>query len=76
MASTGCLINGFTPTANPDDNLYLDMPMYEPFWAKVVELDVPVFIHPRAPDDAFFPLGKQFPALKGESITSAELRRS
>jgi aminocarboxymuconate-semialdehyde decarboxylase len=29
----------------------LSLPKYEPFWAKVAELDVPVFMHPRGADN-------------------------
>lgn len=39
----GALINGST------NGVYLDDPCYIPFWERVVELDVPVYIHPADP---------------------------
>lgn len=31
----------------PETLLYYDQPEYDPFWAVVQELDVPVYLHPR-----------------------------
>lgn len=39
----GALINGST------NGVYLDDPCYLPFWERVVELDVPIYIHPADP---------------------------
>jgi len=36
----GALINGRT------GNLYLDNPIYEPFWRRVEQLGVPIYLHP------------------------------
>lgn len=41
----GALING------QSCGLYLDNPCYEPFWATVAALDVPVYLHPGNPLD-------------------------
>jgi 2,3-dihydroxybenzoate decarboxylase len=45
----GALVNSFTQKDKPDTALYYDLPEYRPFWKKVSELDVPFYIHPRAP---------------------------
>lgn len=39
----GALVNGST------NGIYLDDPCYLPFWERVAELDVPVYIHPANP---------------------------
>lgn len=39
----GAMINGNT------NGTYLDDPCYYPFWERVVELDVPIYIHPANP---------------------------
>lgn len=43
LGFVGALINGST------NGVYLDDPCYLPFWERVVELDVPVYIHPADP---------------------------
>jgi gamma-resorcylate decarboxylase len=45
----GALINGYT-NIGPDESVqYLDEEPVREFWAKVSELDVPVYLHPREP---------------------------
>lgn len=39
----GAMVNGQT------NGVYLDDPCYQPFWERVAELDVPVYIHPADP---------------------------
>jgi gamma-resorcylate decarboxylase len=43
----GCMVNGFQQVGDPDNVKYYDLPEYGPFWAKVAELDVPFYLHPR-----------------------------
>ncbi len=43
------MINGFTNTAREDELLYLDAESVWPFWERVAELNVPIFLHPRVP---------------------------
>jgi gamma-resorcylate decarboxylase len=45
----GALVNGFSQVDTPENVVYLDDPRYEGFWAKVQELDVPFYLHPRNP---------------------------
>jgi predicted TIM-barrel fold metal-dependent hydrolase len=49
LGCVGILINGFSNVGNPDalEIQYLDEPQCEPFWAKLAELDVPLYLHPR-----------------------------
>ncbi|MCJ1436653.1 hypothetical protein MMC27_006034 [Xylographa pallens] len=49
LGCVGIFINGYSNVGNPADLeiQYLDEPQCEPFWAKVAELDVPVYLHPR-----------------------------
>lgn len=44
----GAMVNGFTDTAEGRP-LYLDAESVWPFWERVAELDVPIFLHPRVP---------------------------
>lgn len=45
----GILVNGFSQAGDPDTPIYLDDKRYAGFWAKVAELDVPFYLHPRNP---------------------------
>lgn len=51
LGAKGALINGFTNIDKNDvSNVrYLDDPVCEPFWKKLSELDLPLYLHPRIP---------------------------
>ncbi|HEY6371552.1 MAG TPA: amidohydrolase family protein, partial [Candidatus Sulfotelmatobacter sp.] len=40
---------GFSQIGEADSAVFYDLPQYRPFWATVQELDVPFYLHPRAP---------------------------
>lgn len=46
---SGALVNGFSQIGAADTAVYYDIPEYRPFWACVQDLDVPFYLHPRAP---------------------------
>jgi gamma-resorcylate decarboxylase len=45
----GALVNGFSQIGEADSAVFYDLPQYRPFWATVQQLDVPLYLHPRAP---------------------------
>ena len=45
----GILINGFSNIGDENTVQYLDEEQCEPFWAKLEELQVPLYLHPRIP---------------------------
>ena len=49
LGFAGTLVNGFSQVGDADSAVYYDLPQYRPFWAMVQELDVPFYLHPRAP---------------------------
>ncbi|MCF6475756.1 amidohydrolase [Nonomuraea sp. MG754425] len=49
MGFVGALINGYSNIGDENTAQYLDEAPVEPFWAKVEELGVPVYLHPRIP---------------------------
>jgi 2,3-dihydroxybenzoate decarboxylase len=49
LGFAGTLVNGFSQIGEADSTVYYDLPQYRPFWATVQELDVPFYLHPRAP---------------------------
>lgn len=75
----GALINGNDVKYNKDGTknvaLFYDTPDYDILWAKFVELDVPIYIHPRvyytptttSPDPLMTDLYNQFPQFPGSA---------
>ena len=49
LGAVGALINGYTNVGDDQTGRYLDHTAYAPLWAKVAELNVPVYLHPREP---------------------------
>lgn len=49
LGFVGTLVNGFSQSETTEEPLYYDLPQYRSFWAKVEELDVPFYLHPRNP---------------------------
>ncbi len=45
----GVLVNGYTNTGPAEQVQYLDEDAVRPFWEKVAQLNVPVYLHPREP---------------------------
>jgi len=45
----GALVNGFSQIGEADSAVFYDLPQYRPFWATAQQLDVPFYLHPRAP---------------------------
>lgn len=49
LGCVGALVNGYPNVGDENTARYLDEPEVEPFWDKVEELDVPLYLHPRFP---------------------------
>jgi gamma-resorcylate decarboxylase len=45
----GVLVNGYTVTRSSSQAEYLDHPKFMPFWERLYELGVPLYLHPCAP---------------------------
>ncbi|MEP6883216.1 MAG: amidohydrolase family protein [Gammaproteobacteria bacterium] len=45
----GVLINGYSNLGDENHAEYLDLPKFFPFWERVEDLGVPVYLHPRTP---------------------------
>ena len=45
----GALVNGFSQIGSAESAVSYDLPQYRPFWAAVQQLEVPFYLHPRAP---------------------------
>jgi 2,3-dihydroxybenzoate decarboxylase len=45
----GAMINGYSNLHDENTGVYTDEKQFDVFWAKVAELDVPVYLHPRDP---------------------------
>jgi predicted TIM-barrel fold metal-dependent hydrolase len=49
LGCVGVLANGSSQIDTEDNYLYLDDPIYRPFWAELEKLNVPFYLHPREP---------------------------
>jgi 2,3-dihydroxybenzoate decarboxylase len=49
LGAVGALVNGYTNIGDENTARYLDEAPVDPFWSKVSELNVPVYLHPRIP---------------------------
>jgi predicted TIM-barrel fold metal-dependent hydrolase len=49
LGCVGVLANGYSQIDTEDNYLYLDDPIYRPFWAEMEKLNVPFYLHPREP---------------------------
>jgi gamma-resorcylate decarboxylase len=49
LGAVGALINGYANVTDANTARYLDDDIYEPLWAAVEDLGVPVYLHPREP---------------------------
>lgn len=67
LGLVGALINGFSQVDEEDTVVYLDDPRYEDFWAKVAELNAPIYLHPRDPLESKSPQYDGHPWLYGSS---------
>lgn len=47
LGGVGSFVGGYTNNGSAENVIYLDHPVNRPFLAKVVELDVPIYLHPR-----------------------------
>ena len=61
----GTMVNGFSQVGDANTVVYLDDPRYLPFWAKLEELDVPLYLHPRDPLPSHAPMYNGHPWLMG-----------
>ena len=65
LGFVGILVNGFSNMGGADSVQYLDEPQCEPFWAKLEELDVPLYLHPRIPPPGQMQVYKGYEFLAG-----------
>jgi 2,3-dihydroxybenzoate decarboxylase len=49
LGFAGVMLNGFQQAGNGEEMLFYDAPRYAPFWARLEELGVPLYLHPREP---------------------------
>ena len=49
LGGVGSFVGGYTNNGTANDVIYLDDPVNAPFLEKVIELDVPIYLHPREP---------------------------
>lgn len=47
LGFVGTMVNGFTDGPDQETALYYDDPRFEPFWARLEALAVPLYLHPR-----------------------------
>jgi predicted TIM-barrel fold metal-dependent hydrolase len=63
----GTMVNGFSQVGDASTVVYLDDPRYLPFWAKLEQLDLPLYLHPRDPLPAREPILEGHPWFMGSA---------
>ena len=63
----GTMVNGFSQVGDANTAVYLDDPRYLPFWGKLEQLDVPLYLHPRDPLPAREPILEGHPWFMGSA---------
>lgn len=63
----GALVNSFSQVGTPGTVVYYDLPQFEPFWARVEQLGVPFYLHPRDPVPGREPIYDGHPWLVGSA---------
>ena len=71
LGCCGILINGYCNIGSVNHVQYLDEPQCEPFWAKLAELDVPLYLHPRIPPPDQLRVFRGYEFLAGSPWASA-----
>lgn len=74
LGMLGAMLHGgqeFIGNDGQIDEFYYDEPRYDPFWAKVEELDVPIYLHPKNPLPRDMRLFKTRPWLLGPTYSFA-----
>ena len=61
----GANVNGFSQIGSADKVVYLDDPVYFPFWSRMQDLNVPFYLHPRDPLPSHTPVYDGHPWLRG-----------
>src|SRR4029077_6192330 len=61
------MVNGFSQVGDPSTVVYLDDLRYRPFWAKVEELNGPLYLHPRDPLPSREPIYQGHPWFMGSA---------
>ncbi|MDR5816879.1 MULTISPECIES: amidohydrolase family protein [unclassified Caballeronia] len=67
LGMVGALINGYTNLGSAHSAEYLDEPPLWEFWARVAELGIPVYLHPREPLPSQQRIYQGYPALVGSA---------
>jgi gamma-resorcylate decarboxylase len=49
LGAVGALVNGYTNVGDSWTGVYLDDERFEPLWAAIADLGVPLYLHPREP---------------------------
>ena len=65
LGFVGILVNGFSNIGDANTVQYMDEPQCEPFWAKMEEMDVPLYLHPRIPPPSQMRIYKGYEFLGG-----------
>lgn len=65
LGFVGVLVNGYSQVGDSETVQYLDEPQCEPFWAKLEELDVPLYLHPRIPTPGQMRIYRDYDFLAG-----------